>query len=71
MSTDSINLKTQLAKLPTDDRAELASFLLGTLRDDDPGDVEAAWDLELARRVEEIQSGAVIGVPSETVFDEM
>ena len=34
-------------------------------------DVDAAWEAELARRVADIQSGKVVGIPAAQVFDEL
>jgi putative addiction module component (TIGR02574 family) len=66
-------LKEELAVLPVADRAALASFLLSSLDDeeDDPAEVEAAWDAELAQRMEEMQSGKVVGIPAAEVLEEM
>jgi putative addiction module component (TIGR02574 family) len=64
-------LKTELAQLPTEDRAELAHFLLTTLDEGEDEDAEAAWDAELARRAEEIRSGKAVGEPMEKVFSEL
>lgn len=62
-------LKPQLANLPEGDRAELASFLLESLHDQEAA--ESAWDAELERRLKEIESGAVVGIPAEEVFAEL
>jgi putative addiction module component (TIGR02574 family) len=43
-------------------------------RDQDPEDpevVRAAWKAELLRRVEEIMSGRVVGIPAGEVFRRM
>lgn len=49
-----------LLELPAPERAEAARALLENLDDeDDPVEVEAAWRGEIARRVQEIESGAV------------
>ena len=63
-------LKSQLEQLSAKDKAELASFLLGSLEPEDEG-VAAAWDLEIARRVDEIRSGRASGTPAEEVFAEL
>ncbi len=52
--------KTQLIALSPRDRAELAHFLLSSLEPEDEG-IEAAWDAEATRRVEEIRSGRATG----------
>ena len=64
-------LKSELARLPIEDRAELASFLIGSLDEGADSDAEAAWDAELARRAEEIRTGKVVGVPAEKVFADL
>lgn len=63
-------LKGQLEHLSTEDRLELAHFLLGSLEPEEEG-VAAAWDLEIARRVEEIRSGRAAGMPAEDFFAEL
>ena len=52
-------LKAELAVLTERERADLAHFLLESLQDagvDTDADVEAAWDIELARRADEIEA---------------
>jgi putative addiction module component (TIGR02574 family) len=48
----------------------LAHFLLHSLEPEEE-DLAAAWDLEIARRVDEIQSGRAAGTPAEEVFAEL
>lgn len=64
-------LKSQLLQLSTRERAELAHFLIHSLDEGSDADAEAAWDAELARRMEEIRSGRVLGEPADTVFAEL
>ena len=64
-------LKGQLERLPRQERAELAHFLLCSLEQEAEADVDAAWEAELARRVADIQSGKVVGIPAAQVFDEL
>ena len=52
-------LKVQLERLPSQERAELAHFLLCSLEQEVDVDAEAAWEAELARRVADMQSGNV------------
>lgn len=58
-----------LALLP-EERARLAHELLASL---DPQDVEidAAWDLEIKRRVREVEDGTVTLVPAAEAFDQV
>mgnify|MGYP001619759628 CR=1 FL=1 len=61
----------ETSQLPEKDRATLVGLLIETL---DPGfepDVEAAWSEELARRVLELDSGAVETIPWEDVRAEL
>ena len=58
-------LKTELGVLSSEERAELASFLIQTL---EPDEDDAAVEAEVTRRVEEIHSGRATGVPADVVF---
>ena len=64
-------LKVQLERLPSQERAELAHFLLSSLEQEADADADAAWEVELARRVTDIQSGKVVGTPAAQVFAEL
>ncbi|HKN26125.1 MAG TPA: addiction module protein [Candidatus Acidoferrum sp.] len=57
-------LKKALA-LPTEARAALAGSLLESLDDAVDQSVEEQWDIEIARRVEELNSGKVKPIPWE------
>ena len=63
-------LKAEVGHLSAGDKIELAHFLLGSLEPEEEG-VAAAWDLEIARRVDEIRSGRASGVSAEEVFAEL
>jgi putative addiction module component (TIGR02574 family) len=58
--------------LSTQDRGILIDRLIASL-DDEPADegVEAAWDEEIKRRVEDIRSGRVKTIPGEQVMDRL
>ena len=71
MTETAEKLKAQLSQLSTQERAELAHFLLHSLDEDVDADAEATWDAELARRMEEIRSGKAVGEPAERVFAEL
>ena len=64
-------LKVQLERLPSQERAELAHFLLCSLQQEVDTDADATWEAELARRVADIQSGKVVGTPAAQVFAEL
>ena len=61
-------LKDQLGRLPIKTRAELAHFLIESLDGEPDDDWEAAWDAELARRMESVENGTVVGIPADEVF---
>lgn len=62
--------KHQLAALPSDDRLELAHFLLSSIEPDDSG-AEAAWDAEALRRAVEIRGGTADGRPIDDLLAEL
>ena len=62
--------KAQLTTLPQSERAELAHFLLVSL-DTEEDDVEAVWEEEVAKRVDEIQLGRASGRPVEEFMAEL
>ncbi len=57
------------ADLPVGERLKLARILLdlSEVAVDDPDDVQNVWDQEIERRLEELRSGKVKGVPLEEV----
>jgi putative addiction module component (TIGR02574 family) len=70
MSDQADKLKAQLRLLSIEDRAELTLYLLASLdEDDDPAEAATAWDTELAKRMEEMESGKVEGIPAEVVLE--
>ena len=71
MTETAEKLKVQLSQLSTQERAELAHFLIHSLDDGEDADAEAAWDTELARRMAEIRSGEAVGEPADKVFAEL
>jgi len=56
MSTRDTILNTALA-LPPNERAWLASELIASLDESKDSDVEAAWAVEIERRIAEVESG--------------
>ena len=71
MSVSAEKLRTKLSNLSDADRAELAHFLISSLDKGSDADAEEAWDAELTRRAEEIQSGRATGEPADKVFSEL
>ena len=66
-------IEAEVLKLPEQARAELLGQLMRSLADTSvmaPG-VAEAWAQEAIRRDEEMESGSVVGIPAEEVFDEL
>jgi putative addiction module component (TIGR02574 family) len=64
-------IESEVLKLPRRERARLARKLLDSIpmrRSESDRDVLAAWVAEVDRRVEELDSGKVKGIPAEVVF---
>lgn len=70
MSTSVEELAAQASRLSPDDRARLAELLLASLPDDTDDEVEAAWDQEIQRRVEQVRAGTAKLIPAEEVHAE-
>jgi putative addiction module component (TIGR02574 family) len=63
-------LSARAKTLPSRDRARLAEELLDSLQGESDTEAGAAWDLEIERRVTEIESGTVKLIPAEDVHAE-
>jgi putative addiction module component (TIGR02574 family) len=66
-------IEAEVLKLPEQARAELLGRLMRSLADTSvlEPDVAEAWGQEAIRRDEEMESGAVAGIPAEEVFAEL
>jgi putative addiction module component (TIGR02574 family) len=53
--------------LPDKDRADLAASLIDSLDSTVDEDVEIAWQEEIARRLKDVESGKVKGIPWDEV----
>jgi putative addiction module component (TIGR02574 family) len=69
MTQDATELLKRAPALTPEERAELAGSRLESLdaADDHPKAVEAAWSEELARRIDDLDSGKAKTVPWEAV----
>ena len=67
MSEEATTLLKNVLTLPADERAELASSLIDSLDSTCDEDVEAAWQAEIARRIERLRSGTAKTIPWEDV----
>ena len=63
MNTTAQELYDNALALPDSERAELAARLIESLDTEVDDDVNAAWDDEIKRRIQELDSGAVTTVP--------
>jgi putative addiction module component (TIGR02574 family) len=68
MNTNLDQLTADAMKLPLRDRVQLAQRLVSTVDDEVEADTEALWFAEAERRLEELRSGRVQGIPSDDVF---
>jgi putative addiction module component (TIGR02574 family) len=57
----------EACELSEEDRATLAGLLIESLEGEPDADVDAAWALEVEKRVAELDSGAALGIPWEAV----
>jgi putative addiction module component (TIGR02574 family) len=63
MNTTAKRLYDDALQLPDSERAELAAWLIESLDPKVDSDVDAAWDVEIKRRIDELDSGKVTAVP--------
>jgi|ERR1700687_5489199 len=59
MTQEAAELLKKALSLPVSERADLAGSLIESLDDTQDESVEAAWDKEVARRMADVDSGAV------------
>ena len=68
-------IESEALELSSTDRARLATRLIVSLEDetvdDDPAEVEAAWDEEIRRRLAELDAGTAELIPADEVFAEL
>jgi len=65
MSPTAKRILDEALELPESARADLAAALLESLEESADEGVEAAWSDEIARRIREVESGAVKPIPWE------
>lgn len=61
-------LRDAVLALPSEERAELIDAVLASLPIEP--EIEAAWADEIERRIDDLESGRVRGIPAEQVFAE-
>jgi len=67
MSSSTSDLFRRALSLDESERAELAGVLIESLDSEKDSGVEAAWLEEIERRIKELDSGQVEGIPWEEV----
>lgn len=71
--SDTKRVLVAACRLPKTARAEIASALLRTLDEDedDPTEVEDAWEQEILRRQADLRAGRLETFPASTVLDDL
>lgn len=64
-------LEEKLLSLPLEERIYLIEKLLKSLNSPNREEVDKAWAEEAERRLDELESGKVQGIPAEQVFSEI
>lgn len=67
MTPDADELLKKALTLPANDRATLAGSLIDSLEDVDEASAQNAWNDEIARRIEELDSGKAKTIPWDEV----
>ncbi|MEX2215647.1 MAG: addiction module protein [Phycisphaeraceae bacterium] len=67
MTPDASKLLSEALTLPVQERAHLIGDLIESLDEDVDEDADAAWDTEIARRVQELNAGTAKTVSWEQV----
>jgi putative addiction module component (TIGR02574 family) len=62
-------IEAEALNLPLHERARIAEALIASL--DEDAEIEVAWASVIDRRVRELDSGLVKGIPAEDVFREI
>ena len=70
MSTTLKELEHQARSLSPEERARLADVLLESLRDAPVAEIEAAWDLEIEKRIAAFDRGELATFSAEEIFAE-
>ena len=71
MSETVEKLKEQAEMLTNQELAEIARFAIYSLDHETDDDAEAAWEVELARRVSDIEGGRAVGKSAHQVLAEL
>ena len=69
MNSSARDIEAKALRLPPKERARLAQRLISSLDPESDHDAEQAWLEEAERRLDELESGKVAGIPAEQVFE--
>lgn len=69
MAATARDLESKLMNLPPKERARLAERLISSLDQESDPDAESLWIQEAERRLDELESGRVAGIPANQVFE--
>jgi len=62
MTEDVKKVLNQALALTEVERAGLAASIIASLEEEETGDVEAAWEVELKARIDDLDSGNTVGI---------
>jgi len=68
MSNSPNEVRSAAMSMTPEERARLAEELLASLDGPERSEIDAAWAEEIERRIVEMESGKVKGIPAEEVF---
>jgi putative addiction module component (TIGR02574 family) len=68
MSNSPSEVRSAALSMKPKERAKLAEQLLASLDGPERNEIDAAWAEEIERRIDEMESGKVKGIPAEEVF---
>ncbi len=71
MITLSPKIEQEVLSLPSDERLALIDKLISSLNLPTQVDIDRLWAKEAERRIEELDSGKVLGIPGDIVFSEL
>jgi putative addiction module component (TIGR02574 family) len=69
MDSSARKIEAQALQFPPKERARLAQRLIASLDPESERDAEQVWLEEAERRLDEIESGKVAGIPAEQVLE--
>ena len=67
------HLKENITKLPVEDRADLARWIISNLEDieDDDSSIDMIWRAEIRKRAHEIKTGSAETIPAEEMWKDL